>query len=137
MESADVKPIRVLMVDDHADFVKIMVDTLLSDPRLEIVGYAHSGQMALDAVSVNKPDLVLMDYVMPEMNGIEATRRIKSWPDAPRVIILTMYDLPVYRDAARAVRADGFVTKAELSDELLPLIFSLYPDLFDATDTNN
>ncbi len=67
VESADVKPIRVLMVGDHTDYVKKMVDTLLSHPRLEIVGYAHSGLEAIDAVCSEKPDLVLMDYVMPEM----------------------------------------------------------------------
>jgi DNA-binding NarL/FixJ family response regulator len=60
------------------------------------------------------------------MNGLDATREIKSDPNAPRVIILTLHDNPEYRAAAKAVRADGFITKTEVDLQLLPLIHQLF-----------
>jgi two-component system response regulator NreC len=99
---------------------------LKTDPRIEIVGRAYSGRGALEQVPVLKPDLVLMDLTMPEMNGLEATRALKAQPDGPRVIILTLHDNPEYRAAAEAVRADGFVTKTELDLQLLPMINRLF-----------
>jgi DNA-binding NarL/FixJ family response regulator len=59
------------------------------------------------------------------MNGLEATGRIKAQPDAPYVIILTMYDHAEYRAEARAVGADGFVVKSEFVTQLLPLIYDV------------
>ena len=81
---------------------------------------------ALEKVPLLKPDLVLMDLSMPEMNGLDATRAIKAHADGPRVIILTLHDNPEYRAAAADVRADGFVTKTELDLQLLPLIHELF-----------
>ena len=71
-------------------------------------------------------DLVLMDIAMPEMNGLEATRWIKAQANAPRVLILTLYDSNEYRAEAKAVCADGFVSKLASDDELLPLIYTLF-----------
>jgi len=121
-----VPPRRVLLVDDSAEFLDSAAHFLKSDPRIEIVGRAFSGRGALEQVPVLKPDLVLMDLTMPEMNGLESTRAIKSQPGGPRVIILTLHDNPEYRAAALAVRADGFVTKTELDMELLPMIHKLF-----------
>jgi len=117
---------RVLLVDDSAEFLDSASHFLNTDPRIEIVGRAYSGKGALEQVPVLKPDLVLMDLTMPEMNGLEATRALKSQPDGPRVIILTLHDNPEYRAAAEAVRADGFVTKTELDFQLLPMINRLF-----------
>jgi DNA-binding NarL/FixJ family response regulator len=72
-----------------------------------------------------QPDLVLMDVAMPNMNGLEATRRIKTQADAPHVVILTLHDTPEYRAAAEAVGADNFVSKAEFNAQMLPLIRTL------------
>jgi CheY-like chemotaxis protein len=119
-------PRRVLLVDDSPAFLDSASHFLNTDPRIEIVGRASSGRGALEKVPELKPDLVLMDLTMPEMNGLEATREIKSQPDGPRVIILTLHDIPEYRAAAEAVRADGFVTKTELDLQLLPMIHKLF-----------
>jgi DNA-binding NarL/FixJ family response regulator len=119
-------PRRVLLVDDNQDFLESAANFLASDPEIEIVGRASSGRCALEQVPVLKPDLVVMDLTMPEMNGLEATRRLKSQPDGPRVIILTLHDNPEYRAAAQEVQADGFVAKSELGLELLPLIRELF-----------
>lgn len=117
---------RTLLVDDSLAFLDSAARFLKGDQRLEIVGRALSGREALEQIPILRPDLVLMDLAMPEMNGLEATRLIKRQPNAPCVVILTLNDSHEYRMAAAAVGADGFVTKSEFAIELLPLIDSLF-----------
>lgn len=73
------------------------------------------------------PDLVLMDLSMPGMSGIEATRRIKSQPGSPRVVILTMHDDAASREAVAVAQADGFIGKSEFVAEIFSLIQRLFP----------
>jgi DNA-binding NarL/FixJ family response regulator len=116
---------RILLVDDSPEFLEAVAHFLATEPEIEVVGRASSGRSALEQVSRLQPDLVLMDLAMPEMNGLEATRRIKSQPDTPCVVILTLHDNFEYRAQAAAVHADGFVPKSELGTQLLPLIHGL------------
>jgi DNA-binding NarL/FixJ family response regulator len=118
-------PIRVLLVDDSLEFLEAVARFLSADKRIELIGTTLSGQEVLKKVPDVKPDLILMDIAMPDISGLELTRRIKAQPDAPLVIILTLYDNNEYRSAAGAVRADGFIPKSELGEQLLPLIHSL------------
>ena len=118
-------PLRILLVDDNAQFLDVAARTLAAVPAIEIVGRALSGRDALEQVTQLQPDLVLMDVAMPNMNGLEATRHIKARPDAPRVVMLTLYDAPEYRAAAEAVGADDFISKAEFDAQVLPLIHAL------------
>jgi DNA-binding NarL/FixJ family response regulator len=118
-------PLRILLVDDSLSFLESATRFLSGEAYLEIVGRAFSGGEALEQVSRLRPDLVLMDLAMPGMNGLEATRRIKMQPDAPRVVVLSLNDSNQYRIAAEAVGADGFVAKSEFSTELLTLISGL------------
>lgn len=128
--------IRILIADDSSDFAESATQFLSADPNLQIVGRATSGQEALTKVSEVKPDLVLMDWAMPEMPGPVAMRRIKSDPKAPRVIILTMYDLPEYRTIAKLAHADGFVSKSDFGEKLVPLIYELFAEtLADSANT--
>jgi len=117
--------IRVLIVDDSPAFLAATSDFLKTDPRIEVVGFAQSGRDAVQQVAKLQPDLVLMDLVMPGINGLAATRLIKANIPAPRVIILSHHDDPVYRFQAEAVNADGFVTKSEINTGLLPLIHAM------------
>jgi CheY-like chemotaxis protein len=66
---------------------------------------------------------------MPEMNGLEATRRIKALAAAPQVVILTLYEGPEFSSFAHAAGADDFITKSEFGDSLMPLIFRRFPGL--------
>jgi DNA-binding NarL/FixJ family response regulator len=120
------KPICVLLVDDSSGFLEMAARFLSTDPRIVVVGHALSGHDALEQVARLNPDLVLMDLVMPGMNGLEATRLIKAQAGAPRVVILTLHDNPEYRAAAEAVGADGFVAKWEVGTQLEPLIHTLF-----------
>jgi DNA-binding NarL/FixJ family response regulator len=118
--------IRVLLVDDNSKFIAAAGHFLATIPRVVVVGCAHSGHESLAQVAQLQPDLVFMDVAMPDMNGLEATRQIKTQPGAPRVIILTMHNSPEYRAAAEMVGADGFITKSEFGTQLLPLLYSLF-----------
>lgn len=69
---------------------------------------------------------MLMDLVMPGMNGLEATRRIKTQSGAPRVVILTLHDDLEYRAATKAAGADGFIAKSEFCTEVLPSTHRLF-----------
>jgi len=132
------QPIRILLVDDNPEFLNSAAHFLSTDPQIEIVGHALSGEDALEQVAQTQPDLVLMDLLMSDMNGLEATRRIKERPDAPRVVVLTLYDQPEYRAEAETARADGFITKSEFGDQLLPLIHTLLAEPATLTgDRNN
>lgn len=125
--------IRVLLVDDNLDFLKSTADFLSRRPGLELVGCATSAAEALDLVRHVDVDVVLMDYAMPGMNGLEATRRIKDRAAPPKVVMLTFHDAPEYREAARAAGADAFVAKAEMDSRLIAVLDSLFQRDGDAS----
>ena len=118
--------VHTLLVDDSPEFLGAAARFLATDPQIEIVGYALSARQAIEEVTRLRPDLVLMDVAMPEMNGFVATRQIKERPNPPRVIVLTLYDNDEYRAQAKSAGADGFVAKSEFGTQLLPLIHALY-----------
>jgi DNA-binding NarL/FixJ family response regulator len=125
--------LRVLLVDDSWDFLGSAEHFLSTEPYLKIVGYASSGQEAIEQVKLLRPDLVLMDVAMPHMNGLAATRLIKALSEKPRVIILTVHNQPEYQAAAEAAGADGFISKSDFGSQLLPLVNSLFHgDILDS-----
>ena len=122
------KNIRVLLVDDNKDFIKSAEKFLSTINYIEVVGIAFSGKDALQSISKLSHDLVLMDLVMPEMDGLEATKLIKALPKAPLVIIMTVHNNPELLFFAISIGADGFITKSEIGTKLVPLIESLFFD---------
>ncbi len=119
--------ISILLVDDSPHFIESAERFLSAEMGLHVVGSALSGAEALEQVTRLRPDLVLMDVAMPGLDGLETTQQIKAQPNPPRIIILTLYDTPKYRDAAQHAGADGFVPKADFGEKLLPLIYELLP----------
>jgi len=117
--------IRVLLADDAPEFLTMLSSILAREPAIELIGVALTGQDAVKFAAELHPDLILMDLIMPRMNGLEATRQVKAMPGAPIVIVLTGHDTPEYRSEAAIAGADGFVYKPELFLELLPLIRQL------------
>jgi DNA-binding NarL/FixJ family response regulator len=117
--------IRALLVDDSPQFLAVAREFLAAQPGIEIAGAALSGLEALDLIERLHPDVVLLDLFMPEMNGFEATKKIKAEAGAPRIIIVTMEDHAALRAAAAEHGADGFVAKSALPTQLLPLIRDL------------
>jgi DNA-binding NarL/FixJ family response regulator len=120
-------PIRVLLVDDSPLFLTTAARLLAGESRVRIVGQVLSGQAALDQVGRLGCDLVLLDFAMPDMNGLEVGRRLKELPVPPRVVLLSLNDGVEYREAA-ATCADAFLDKSRAATQLLPLILSLFTD---------
>ncbi len=118
------KPIRVLIVDDH-EIVREGLQILLSEESdFDVVGMAGDSESALALTRHHKPDLVLMDLVMPGLDGIETTRRIMSEYPSTHVLVLTTFsDDQRVRDAIQA-GAIGYILKDVLKAELLSAIRS-------------
>ena len=102
---------RILVVEDQEDNRQILRD-LLSNAGYDMVE-AEDGQQALEAVTRQRPDLILMDIQLPIMDGYEATRRIKADPALKTIpiIVVTSYALSGDEDKARAAGCDAYVTK--------------------------
>ena len=114
--------IRVLVVDDQA-MVRAGFRMLLADePDIEVVAEAGNGLEAVAEAASVRPHVVLMDIRMPEMDGLEATRRILATDDAPRILILTTFDLDEYVFEALSAGASGFVLKDEPPEQLIAAI---------------
>jgi DNA-binding NarL/FixJ family response regulator len=110
----------VLLCDDEM-LVRTGLRTILSaQPDIEIVGEAVDGRDALEQVRVLRPDVVLMDIRMPELDGIETTRRIQTGPPPhPAVVMLTTFDADDYVHEALTAGACGFLLKSAPPDELV------------------
>jgi DNA-binding NarL/FixJ family response regulator len=121
-----VLPIRILLVDDSAEFIESAARFLATDPDLRIIGRALSGRQAIQQIDLLQPDLVLADLMMPEMNGLELTGLIKSRPNPPRVIIVSLYGIAEYAEAVETALADGWVAKSMFGTTLLELIHRLF-----------
>ena len=122
--------IRLLLVDDDAPIRMALKMLLESDAELEVVGEAVNGVEALAVVDQLKPDIVLMDIQMPEMDGIEATRRINenmSGDEGPRVLVLTTFEQDEYPRQALQAGASGFLLKRMPADELIARIKDAAP----------
>ncbi|MFI8369446.1 response regulator [Streptomyces sp. NPDC085466] len=104
-------PPRVVLADDQT-LVRTGFRMILGADGIDVVAEATNGVEAVEAVRRTRPDVVLMDIRMPEMDGLEATRRILSGgPDEPRVVMLTTFDLDRYVYAALTAGASGFLLK--------------------------
>jgi DNA-binding NarL/FixJ family response regulator len=113
---------RVLVADDQS-MVRAGFRMLLSgQPDIEVVAEASNGVEAIDKAARFNPNVVLMDIRMPELDGLEATRRILAVDDRARVLILTTFDLDEYVYEALSAGASGFVLKDDPPEQLLAAI---------------
>jgi DNA-binding NarL/FixJ family response regulator len=119
------KPKRIVIVDDHALVRAGLRRLLADDPGIEVVGEAGNGLLAITAVDLLAPDLVLMDLAMPDMNGIEATTEIKRRFPEVRVLVMTMHKSAEYVHASLKAGADGYILKETERDEFFAAIHSV------------
>jgi DNA-binding NarL/FixJ family response regulator len=106
-----VPPARLLIVDDH-DLIRESTQLMLEgEPDLEVVGEAVNGRHALELCSQLRPDLVLMDVRMPEMDGLTATREIKKEMPAISVLVVSAYESEDYRREAASAGATDYILK--------------------------
>lgn len=116
------KYVRVLVVDDAPDFLASAVQLLARDSRLDVVGCAASGVEAVRLAEVLEPDLVLMDVMMPNMNGFSAATAIKQRQPGARVWLMSLHSGPEYHRNAAMAGADCFLDKQNLPDAVTALL---------------
>jgi len=118
--------VRVFICDDHALFRDGLKAILREEGGVEIVGEARDGREALEAVLRLKPDVVLMDVEMPDLNGFEATQRITSADRHIRVLILTMYQEEEVVARCLDAGASGYVLKDASASQLVHAIETVH-----------
>lgn len=112
---------RVLVVDEGAVLAS-MVRWILARPDLDLVGTARNASEALEAVERLRPDLVILEAVLPGMDGFRLARALKSREEAPLVVLATFHASAAARDEARAAGADGFLAKFDFTDGFAALL---------------
>jgi DNA-binding NarL/FixJ family response regulator len=113
-----VMALRVLIVDDHDGF-RASARMLLEAEGLEVVGEAASGAEALRMVEQLAPHVVLLDVGLPDVDGFEVARAVTDRADPPCVVMVSSRDASDFGDLVEQCGASGFVTKADLSREVL------------------
>jgi len=118
--------IKLVIVDDHRvvrSGVKALIET---EPDLEVIGEAADGREAVTKVKAQNPDVVLMDLVMPEMDGVDATSEITKLSPAPEILILTSFSEEERIIQAIKAGASGYLIKDASPDELVQAIKDVY-----------
>jgi DNA-binding NarL/FixJ family response regulator len=114
--------IRILVVDDHILVRDSLCRLLEGEVDMEVVGKAGSGHEGVSLCRRERPDVVLLDYSLPDIDGLEATQQIVALGVGTRVLVLTMHSNEEYATRLIQIGASGFVVKAASTDELLVAI---------------
>jgi DNA-binding NarL/FixJ family response regulator len=122
----NVTKIRILICDDHTLFVEGLKAMLRNEPSLEIAGEARNGRQAVDLARDLNPDLFLMDVTMPDMNGFDATRRVREKDPNAKVLILTMHDDEEMVARCLEAGAAGYIMKDAPASQLLYAIETVF-----------
>lgn len=117
---------RILIVDDH-EIVREGIRTLLTRarPEWEICGEAANANDAIDAVKMQKPDLVVLDITMPSVSGIDVAKKIRDLKEPSRILMFTMHDSAQLADDVRDAGAQGLVLKSQAARDLVIAIETL------------
>ena len=116
------EPVRILVVDDHTLFRAGLIALLDTAPQVQVVGEAGTGAEAVTLALELRPDVILMDIMMPEMNGIQATRRVLGELPGTGIIMLTMLEDDDSLFAAMCAGARGYILKGAGKEEVLTTI---------------
>jgi DNA-binding NarL/FixJ family response regulator len=115
-------PLRILIADDHEIFRRGLRSLLESHPEWEVCGEAVDGQEAVERVKDLNPDVVVLDITMPRLNGLEAAQVIRNEAPQSKMVVLSQHEPSLMRQAALSAGADAYVTKSEVSRELMMAI---------------
>jgi DNA-binding NarL/FixJ family response regulator len=119
------KTVNILVADDH-DIVREGLKTLLqSQPKWKICDEASTGREAVEKARQHKPDIIVLDFSMPELNGLEATRQIRKILPRTEVLILTMHDSEQLAKEVLQAGARGYLLKTHAKKQLVPAVAAL------------
>jgi two-component system response regulator EvgA len=119
----DSVPVRVLIVDDHESF-RSSARLLLEAEGYDVVGEAENGAAGLRAAAELRPDVILLDVQLPDLDGFDVAARLATGDDAPRIVVTSSRDASDFGPAIERSGALGFVPKNELSGEALAALLS-------------
>jgi len=119
-------PIKVLLADDHQLFREGLVNLLSSAPDIDVIGEAQDGREAIEKAKQLKPDVLLIDINMPQMNGIEATKNLKKLVPELKIIAVSMHSDRQYVKGILEAGADGYLLKNCTYRQLTDAIQSVY-----------
>ena len=114
--------LRILIADDHPAVRILLRNILESVPDWRVCGEAENGKSAVALARRLHPDVIVMDLVMPESNGLEATREVLRSDRQARVVLTTLHEIPSFVDEARRVGACGCFFKTESGRHLIPAV---------------
>jgi DNA-binding NarL/FixJ family response regulator len=120
-------PVRVVIVDDHRLFADALALLLGHDERLTVIGTAQDGRSAIELAAAEHAEVAVVDVRMPEIDGLETARRLRTRSPETRVILVTGMDEPKLADEARKAGAVALLTKGALHDELKEAILAAAP----------
>ncbi len=123
-----VSKIRIVVADDHEEMLSLVKEVL--QPEFEVVAAVRDGRDLLHAVKNFKPDVIIADITMPEMSGIEATRKIVEEDLEARIILLTMHNDRTMVEEGMSAGAKGYVLKLAASQELVPAVYEIIQGRF-------
>ncbi len=103
--------LRLLIADNSEDFVWLLVQLFSKYPEIEIVGIAHDGRQAIEMVRQTRPDILLLDIVMPEVDGIEALRLIRCENEQIKVFVMSAVGISAMVETARALGIEQYYVK--------------------------
>jgi DNA-binding NarL/FixJ family response regulator len=121
-----VSKIKILLAEDHAVVRESIRESITREPEFVVVGEASDGEEAVNAARQLSPDVILMDISMPRLNGIEATRQIKSFQPSVAILILTAYDDEQYIFSVLSAGAAGYLLKDIGVHDLIEAIKTVY-----------
>lgn len=126
-KSHSIRQVRTLIADDSPLVLKTLTQILKLEGYFALVGTATDGCQAIRLALTMQPELILMDYRMPHINGIEAAQNIKQFKDPPLIIMVTSDDTPRCKAMAKAAGVDGFVSKGgDLHAQLRAIFHALF-----------
>lgn len=118
---------RLFLIEANQALIEATCMLLEDNPQIEFVGAAPSVEQAKASLLRLRPDVILVDIVQAEHMAFGMLQMLKHLPSAPSVVVMSLYDAPLYQRAALAAGADGFISKANLFSELDPALASLRP----------
>jgi len=129
--------IKYAIADDHKIFRRGIISALADTPELKLVLEAENGKELINALPKNKPDVILLDLKMPEMDGIETAQQIRKSDNDVKIIVISMYDDEKYVIHLMEIGANGYLLKNAEPEEIKTAIFTAYENGYYFNDFVN